>query len=164
MRSLVKAGGGDERNVARHRVGSSSKPSDRTRSVSGSIASRSGFCASSRRRSAWHELPSPGSTASSHPLPQGERGIGRYLRIILLPERPSITHSSTEDTNHESSYFADTDTLYIEFRDRDIVQSKIIDENTVLDLDSDGNVCAITFEHAGGRTGVHHLTVEGIAA
>jgi uncharacterized protein YuzE len=61
-------------------------------------------------------------------------------------------------------YFADTDTLYIEFRDRDIAHSKDLDENTVLDLDADGNVCAITFEHASDRTDVHHLTVEGIAA
>jgi uncharacterized protein YuzE len=37
-------------------------------------------------------------------------------------------------------YFADTDTLYIEFRDRDIARSKDLDENTVLDLDADGNV------------------------
>jgi uncharacterized protein YuzE len=61
-------------------------------------------------------------------------------------------------------YFADTDTLYIEFRERDIAESKDLDENTVLDLDADGNVCAITFEHASERTDVHHLTVEGIAA
>jgi uncharacterized protein YuzE len=61
-------------------------------------------------------------------------------------------------------YFAETDTLYIEFRERDIVESKDLDENTVLDLDADGNVCAITFEHASERTDVHHLTVEGIAA
>ena len=49
-------------------------------------------------------------------------------------------------------YFADTDTLYIEFRDRAIAQSKDLDDNTVLDLDADGNVCAITFEHANDRT------------
>jgi uncharacterized protein YuzE len=61
-------------------------------------------------------------------------------------------------------YFADTDTLYIEFRAGDIVESKDLDENTLLDLDADGNVCAITFEHASERTDVHHLTVEGIAA
>jgi uncharacterized protein YuzE len=61
-------------------------------------------------------------------------------------------------------YFEDTDTLYIEFRDRDIAQSKDLDENTVLDVDADGNVCAITFEHASSRTDVHRLTVEGIAA
>ena len=57
-------------------------------------------------------------------------------------------------------YFPETDTLYIEFRDRDIVQSKDLDENTVLDLDAEGNVCAITFEHASDRTDVHRLTVE----
>ncbi len=61
-------------------------------------------------------------------------------------------------------YFADTDTLYIEFRDHDIAESKDLDENTVIDRDAGGNVCAITFEHASQRTDVHHLIVEGIAA
>ncbi|MEX1032030.1 MAG: DUF2283 domain-containing protein [Cellvibrionaceae bacterium] len=61
-------------------------------------------------------------------------------------------------------YFEDTVTLYIEFRDSDIVESRDLDENTILDTDSEGNVCAITFEHASKRTDVHNLTVEGIAA
>jgi len=61
-------------------------------------------------------------------------------------------------------YFEDTDTLYIEFRDTDIAESKDLDENTILDVDAQGNVCAITFEHASQRTDVHGLTVEGIAA
>ena len=61
-------------------------------------------------------------------------------------------------------YFEDTDTLYIEFRSGDIAESRDLDENTVLDLDADGQVCAITFEHASKRTDVKHLTVEGIAA
>jgi len=61
-------------------------------------------------------------------------------------------------------YFDDTDTLYIEFRDSEIVESKDLDENTVLDVDPNGNVCAITFEHASQRTDVRQLTVEGIAA
>jgi uncharacterized protein YuzE len=61
-------------------------------------------------------------------------------------------------------YFADTDTLYIEFREREVAQSKDLDDNTILDLDAEGNVCALTFEHASERTDVHHLTIEGIAA
>ena len=61
-------------------------------------------------------------------------------------------------------YFEDTDTLYIEFRDQEIAESKDLDENTVLDVDADGNVCAITFEHASQRTDISHLSVEGIAA
>jgi uncharacterized protein YuzE len=62
------------------------------------------------------------------------------------------------------SYFDDTDTLYIEFRDSDITESRDLDENTVLDVDTKGNVCAITFEHASQRTDVSQLIVEGIAA
>lgn len=61
-------------------------------------------------------------------------------------------------------YFADTDTLYIELRSEGIVESRDLDENTVMDVDAKGNVCAITFEHASLRTDVRHLTVEGIAA
>ena len=37
-------------------------------------------------------------------------------------------------------HFEDTDTLYIEFRNDDIVESKDLDENTVLDVDAKGNV------------------------
>ena len=61
-------------------------------------------------------------------------------------------------------YFKDTDTLYIEFRELGIVESRDLDENTLLDLDSEGNVCAITFEHASARTDVQQVTLEGIAA
>ncbi|SFK10757.1 DUF2283 domain-containing protein [Methylocapsa palsarum] len=61
-------------------------------------------------------------------------------------------------------YFAETDTLYIEFQDLKIVETKDLDENTALDLDANGRVCAITVEHASERTDVHRLTVEGIAA
>jgi uncharacterized protein YuzE len=61
-------------------------------------------------------------------------------------------------------YFEDTDTLYIEFREGDIAESRDLDENTTLDTDSQGNICAITFEHASQRTDIRHLTIEGIAA
>ncbi|MEM9882723.1 MAG: DUF2283 domain-containing protein [Planctomycetota bacterium] len=61
-------------------------------------------------------------------------------------------------------YFEDTDTLYIEFRARGIVETRELDENTMLDLDEHGHVRGITFEHASERTDVAHLTVEGIAA
>lgn len=61
-------------------------------------------------------------------------------------------------------YFEDTDTIYIEFQGREISETRDLDENTLLDLDSDGNVCAITFEHASQRTDISHLKVEGIAA
>jgi uncharacterized protein YuzE len=61
-------------------------------------------------------------------------------------------------------YFQDTDTLYIEFRGEAIAESRALDENTILDVDNAGNVCAITFEHASERTDVKRLSVEGMAA
>ena len=61
-------------------------------------------------------------------------------------------------------YFKDTDTLYIEFRAERIVDTRDLDENTVMDLDAAGNLCAITFEHASSRTDVEQVTLKGIAA
>lgn len=61
-------------------------------------------------------------------------------------------------------YFQDTDTLYIEFRSGAIAESRELDENTILDVDVKGNVCAITFEHASERTDVERVSVEGMAA
>lgn len=61
-------------------------------------------------------------------------------------------------------YFEDTDTLYIEIQRSAIAETRDLDENTLLDVDADGNVCAITFEHASERTDVEHITLEGIAA
>ena len=44
-------------------------------------------------------------------------------------------------------YFQDTDTLYIEFRSVGVAETKDIDDNTLLDLDANGNICGITVEH-----------------
>jgi uncharacterized protein YuzE len=61
-------------------------------------------------------------------------------------------------------YFQDTDTLYIELRAGPVAQSTQLDENTVLDLDNDGKVCAITIEHARDRTGIPSFSFEQVAA
>jgi len=62
------------------------------------------------------------------------------------------------------SYFEDTDTLYIELKNTSIAESRDMDENTIIDLDAEGNVVAITVEHASTRTDLQTLTVSGIAA
>ena len=62
------------------------------------------------------------------------------------------------------SYFDDTDTLYIEFKSTDVAESRDVDENTVLDLDSEGTNFGITVEHASARTDIHNLTLSGLAA
>jgi uncharacterized protein YuzE len=59
-------------------------------------------------------------------------------------------------------YFTDTDTLLMEFRDAQVAETRDLDENTVLDLDADGNVCAITLEHASKRAGAPEVTYEQV--
>jgi uncharacterized protein YuzE len=61
-------------------------------------------------------------------------------------------------------YFADTDTLYIEFRDVPVSETRDLDENTLLDLDVQGNICAITVEHASTRAGIPEFSYEQIPA
>ena len=61
-------------------------------------------------------------------------------------------------------YFRDTDTLYIEFRESDISETRDLDENTIIDLDQKGQICAITVEHAGERTDIPHFSFEQIPA
>jgi uncharacterized protein YuzE len=61
-------------------------------------------------------------------------------------------------------YFADTDTLFIEFQDAPVVETRDLDENTLLDVDANGNICAITVEHASRRTGAPHFSYEQVAA
>ena len=57
-------------------------------------------------------------------------------------------------------YFQETDTLYIEFRDVEVSETKDLDENTVLDLDCDENICAIPIEHAGDRADLRNFSFD----
>lgn len=61
-------------------------------------------------------------------------------------------------------YFRDTDTLYIEFNAKGIVETRDLDDNTMLELDDEGRVCALTLEHASLRAGLPHVVMEGLAA
>ncbi len=61
-------------------------------------------------------------------------------------------------------YFEETDTLYIEFNLSPIVETKELDENIILDLDSRGRVCALTLEHTQERTDIHHFSFEQITS
>ena len=61
-------------------------------------------------------------------------------------------------------YFEDTDTLLIEFRDAPVVETRDLDENTILDLDAKGNICSITVEHASTRANAPRFSYEQVAA
>ena len=51
-------------------------------------------------------------------------------------------------------YFEDTDTLQITFKEGSSTDSLDIDENTLIEVDPEGQLVAITIEHARERTDV----------
>ena len=61
-------------------------------------------------------------------------------------------------------YYADTDTLLIEFRNVPVVETRDLDENTLLDVDAQGNICSITVEHASQRAGAPQFSYEQVTA
>lgn len=62
------------------------------------------------------------------------------------------------------TFFSDTDTLYIEFKPGPIAEKRDLDENTLLELDAAGRICAITVEQATERTGIPTLSYEQVSA
>ena len=61
-------------------------------------------------------------------------------------------------------YFQDTDTLHIEFRAAEVAETRDLDENTQLDVDKEGNICAMTIEHARDRADIPNFSFGQIAA
>ena len=61
-------------------------------------------------------------------------------------------------------YLEATDTLFIEFRDAPVADTRDLDENTLRDVDVNGNICAITIEHASQRADIPRFSFEKIAA
>jgi uncharacterized protein YuzE len=57
-------------------------------------------------------------------------------------------------------YFADTDTMLIAFRDAPVAETRDLDENTLLDVDTQGNICSIKIEHASTRADAPRFSYE----
>jgi len=60
-------------------------------------------------------------------------------------------------------YFQDTDTLYIELRPALVAETRDLDEDTLIDLDEHGAMCAMTIEHASERAEIPTFSYEQIA-
>ena len=59
-------------------------------------------------------------------------------------------------------YFPDTDTLLVMFNDRQIVETRDIDENVNIDLDANGDLVSLTIEHAKQRTDVTNFSFQQV--
>ena len=61
-------------------------------------------------------------------------------------------------------YFRDTDTLHIELRKAPVAETRDLDEDTQIELDAQGSICAITLEHASRRADLPALDYQQVAA
>jgi uncharacterized protein YuzE len=62
----------------------------------------------------------------------------------------------------KAKYFQDTDTLYLELRDSQVVETRDLDQDTILDYDGKGQVVGITIEHAKTRVGGPGIELETV--
>ena len=62
----------------------------------------------------------------------------------------------------ETTYFPDTDTLLIDFADREIVETKDVNENILVELDSDGELVSMTIEHAKDQLDVNSVSFQRV--
>ena len=59
-------------------------------------------------------------------------------------------------------YFSDTDTLLIDFSSDEIVETKDINENILVELDRDGALVSMTIEHAKQRIDVESFSYQRV--
>lgn len=57
-------------------------------------------------------------------------------------------------------YFPDTDTLIVTFNHRQVVETRDLDEDTLIDLDEDGHPVSMTVEHARRQTNVAEFSYQ----
>ena len=61
-------------------------------------------------------------------------------------------------------YFEDTDTLLIELKGGQVAETRDLDEDTLLDLDNQGQVLSITLEHATRRAELKSFSFDRVTA
>jgi uncharacterized protein YuzE len=57
-------------------------------------------------------------------------------------------------------YFSETDTAYIEFTGKGVHETKEISENIYIDIDENGNIVAMTIEHAKESAGAWEFSYQ----
>ncbi len=61
-------------------------------------------------------------------------------------------------------YFTDTDTLYIVFYQKIPAETRNLDDNTLLDLYEDGQLCSMIIEHAKERVRIPEIDYQQVVA
>ena len=57
-------------------------------------------------------------------------------------------------------YFPDTDTLLLDFSDREIAETRDLNENILVELDKEGRLVSMTVEHARQQMDVSQFSYQ----
>jgi len=57
-------------------------------------------------------------------------------------------------------YFSDTDTLLMILNDNPVAETRDFNENTLIDVDENGNMVSITIEHAKERADIPNFSYQ----
>ena len=60
----------------------------------------------------------------------------------------------------QTKYFADTDTLLIQFSKNDIADTYDLNEDVLVEVDEQGHVVSMTIEHAKQQTDVNEFSYQ----
>ena len=60
----------------------------------------------------------------------------------------------------KSKYFADTDTLLLQFNDADIAETFDLNENVLVEIDKDGRIVSMTVEHAKDQMDINEFSYQ----
>lgn len=63
----------------------------------------------------------------------------------------------------EIKYFQDTDTLLVNFTSKEIVDTRSLNENILIELDQDGNLVSMTIEHAKQQANILNFSYQQVA-
>ena len=63
----------------------------------------------------------------------------------------------------EMKYFPDTDTLLINFTRKEVAETRDINENTLIEVDSDGQLVSMTIEHAKQHMDIENFSYQKVA-
>ena len=55
-------------------------------------------------------------------------------------------------------YFPDTDTMLINFNNNEIIETRDVNENILIELDKNGGLVSMTIEHATQQTNIHEFS------
>jgi uncharacterized protein YuzE len=97
-------------------------------------------------------------------LLETRHGIGLLLTAMLRSKVARRRPSTKRRRSPDCGMNAGTDTLLIEFRNVPVAETRDFDENTLFDLDAEGNILSITIEHASTRTDAPAFSHKQIAA